>query len=220
VACSLTWRSNLPLQVNTQKRGNRLHRHPTKRPHVIRRSRPCGNTMDVMRSRLAFDPPKGSPVGSRPISTCPLTERRALLLNSRVREVTIWSSPDRLRRKGVFSESAPSSSALIDGLWRDGGKPAGGRTSLARTNNPPRNDFTPIPIALDNPESGGPLWSDIVAKVPNCRALIFLLLKNPTDNRRSMWPQSRYRGRQRVYLQAMRSPTSLHESRVYSQKNF
>jgi hypothetical protein len=35
-----------------------------------------------------------------------------------------------------------------------------------------------------------------------------------------MWPQSRYRGRQRVYLQAMRSPTSLHESRVYSQKNF
>jgi hypothetical protein len=33
-------------------------------------------------------------------------------------------------------------------------------------------------------------------------------------------PQSRYRGRQRVYLQAMRSPTSLHESRVYSQKKF
>jgi hypothetical protein len=25
-----------------------------------------------------------------------------------------------------------------------------------------------------------------------------------------MWPQSRYRGRPRVYLQAMRSPTSLH----------
>jgi hypothetical protein len=37
--------------------------------------------------------------------------------------------------------------------------------------------------------------------------------------RRSMWPQSRYR-RQRVYLQAMRSPTYLHESRVYSQKKF
>jgi hypothetical protein len=35
-----------------------------------------------------------------------------------------------------------------------------------------------------------------------------------------MWPQSRYRGRQRVYLQAMRSPTYLHESRVYSQKKF
>jgi hypothetical protein len=30
-----------------------------------------------------------------------------------------------------------------------------------------------------------------------------------------MWPQSRYRGRQRVYLQAMRSPTYLHEYRVY-----
>jgi hypothetical protein len=44
--------------------------------------------------------------------------------------------------------------------------------------------------------------------------------KNPTDDRRSMWPQSRYRGRQRVYLQAMRSPTYLHESRVYSQKKF
>jgi hypothetical protein len=35
-----------------------------------------------------------------------------------------------------------------------------------------------------------------------------------------MWPQSHYRGRQRVYRQAMRSPTFLHESCVYSQKNF
>src|ERR1700730_15756387 len=33
-----------------------------------------------------------------------------------------------------------------------------------------------------------------------------------------MWPQSRYRGRQRVYLQAMRSPISLHESRSVQPK--
>ncbi len=64
------------------------------------------------------------------------------------------------------------------------------------------------------------LRADIVAKVPNGPALIFLLQKNPTDDRGSMWPQSRYRGRQRVYLHAMRSPTSLHENRVYSQKKF
>src|ERR1700731_740777 len=32
-----------------------------------------------------------------------------------------------------------------------------------------------------------------------------------SDNRRpSMWPQSRYRGRQRVYLQAMRSPPHIY----------
>ena len=64
------------------------------------------------------------------------------------------------------------------------------------------------------------LCADIVAKVPNGPALIFLLQKNPTDDRGSMWPQSRYRGRQRVYLHAMRSPPSLHENRVYSQKKF
>jgi hypothetical protein len=28
-----------------------------------------------------------------------------------------------------------------------------------------------------------PVLADIVAKVPNCSALIFLLLKNPTDDR-------------------------------------
>jgi len=33
-------------------------------------------------------------------------------------------------------------------------------------------------------------------------------------------PQSRCRGRQSVYRQAIRSPTSLQESRVYSQKKF
>src|SRR5262249_24728284 len=59
-----------------------------------------------------------------------------------------------------------------------------------------------------------------VAKVRNCPALIFLLKKNPPDDRRSMWPQSRYRGRQRVFLQTMRSPTYLHASRLYSQKKF
>src|SRR5262245_46478908 len=31
-----------------------------------------------------------------------------------------------------------------------------------------------------------------------------------------MWPQSRYRGRQRVFLRTMRSPTYLHGSRLYS----
>src|ERR1700730_1834827 len=44
--------------------------------------------------------------------------------------------------------------------------------------------------------------------------------KNPTDDRRFMWPQLRYRCRQWVYLHAMRPRTSLHENRVYSQKKF
>jgi hypothetical protein len=57
-------------------------------------------------------------------------------------------------------------------------------------------------------------------KSPKLPGANFSAVKNPTDDRRSMWPQSRYRGRQRVYLQAMRSPTSLHEIRVYSQKKF
>src|ERR1700737_5216384 len=57
-------------------------------------------------------------------------------------------------------------------------------------------------------------------KSPKLPGANFSAGKKPTDDRRSMWPQSRYRGRQRVYLQAMRSPTSLHESRVYSQKKF
>src|ERR1700730_12216537 len=39
---------------------------------------------------------------------------------------------------------------------------------------------------------GVPRCADIVAKVPNCPAPIFLLQKTPTDDRRSMWPQSRY----------------------------
>src|ERR1700736_6268110 len=57
-------------------------------------------------------------------------------------------------------------------------------------------------------------------KSPKLPGANFSAVKNPTDDRRSMWPQSRYRGRQRGYLQAMRSPISLHESRVYSQKKF
>ena len=36
-------------------------------------------------------------------------------------------------------------------------------------------------------------------QAPNCPALNFVPVKNPTDDRRSMWAQSRYRGRQRVY---------------------
>jgi hypothetical protein len=47
----------------------------------------------------------------------------------------------------------------------------------------------------------GLLSADIVAKSQIARRQ-----KNLTDDRRSMWPQSRYRGRQRVYVQAMRSP--------------
>jgi hypothetical protein len=38
----------------------------------------------------------------------------------------------------------------------------------------------------------------------------FSAVKNPTDHCRPMWPQSRYRGRQRVYLQAMRFPPHLY----------
>jgi hypothetical protein len=46
----------------------------------------------------------------------------------------------------------------------------------------------------------------LLQKSQIARRQIFLLLKNPTDDRRSMWPQSRYRGRQRVYLQANEVP--------------
>src|SRR6202047_1797212 len=60
--------------------------------------------------------------------------------------------------------------------------------------------------------------ADIVVKAQIARRQFFCCKKNPTDDRRSMWHQSRYRGRQRIYLQAMRSPTYLLESRVYSQK--
>src|SRR6478672_497779 len=65
-----------------------------------------------------------------------------------------------------------------------------------------------------------PLPCRYCCKSPKLPGANFSAVKNPTDDRRSMWPQSRYRGRQRVYLQAMRSPTSLHEIRVYSQKKF
>ena len=45
--------------------------------------------------------------------------------------------------------------------------------------------------------------------------IIFPPKVDPTDDRRFVYPQTRYRGRTRVFRQAMRSPTSLHESRVY-----
>src|SRR5262245_21175132 len=57
-------------------------------------------------------------------------------------------------------------------------------------------------------------------KSPKLPGANFPAVKTPTNDRRSMWPQSRCRGRQRVFLRTMRSPTYLHGSRLYSQKKF
>jgi hypothetical protein len=50
------------------------------------------------------------------------------------------------------------------------------------------------------------LWVDAVEKVTNCSGANFAVVKNLTDDRRIEWPQSRYRGRQRVYCQGNEVP--------------
>jgi hypothetical protein len=62
--------------------------------------------------------------------------------------------------------------------------------------------------------------TDAVEKVPNYPAPIILMQKNLTDDRRIDDPHHVTEVAERVYLQATRSPTSLHENRVYSQKKF
>ena len=49
-----------------------------------------------------------------------------------------------------------------------------------------------------SPPAALTLCADIVAKVQNCPVIVLPPQDDPTDYRRSVYPQSRYRGRQRV----------------------
>jgi hypothetical protein len=57
-------------------------------------------------------------------------------------------------------------------------------------------------------------------KSPKLPGANFPAVKKSTDDRRSMWPQSRYRGRQRVFLRTMRSPHIYTEVACTAKRNF
>jgi hypothetical protein len=64
-----------------------------------------------------------------------------------------------------------------------------------------------------------PKSADSVAKLPKCRATNFPRKDEPSDNHRSMQPQTRYRNRLWVWRTMAWFPTQLFDRRAYGSEN-
>jgi hypothetical protein len=85
----------------------------------------------------------------------------------------------------------------------------------------PRERFSPLAL-LGPPEMPelSPQSGRYCCKSPKLPGANFPAVKKSDRRPPIDVPQSRYRGRKRVFLRTMRSPTCLHGSRLYSQKKF
>src|ERR1700738_10285 len=102
----------------------------------------------------------------------------------------------RAGARKVVSDSDNRVMSLIVGYRRSPTESEKRDNSVVRHPFPPGGAAQKREVGENNIWATWPLLADIFSKVPNCPAPIFLLSKNQNNDRRSMWPQSRYRGRQ------------------------